>query len=66
MLVAPVDQTTLPVWQLAVNSSGLGEHTTNWLGGVIVGTLGLDLISKLIGVLASDSQPLDTHFADIE
>ena len=66
MPVELFDQTTLPVVQVAVKVNGFGEQTTNWLGGVTVGTLGFALISRLIGVLASESQPFEVHFADIE
>ena len=60
------DQSTVPVAQVAVKVKLLGEHTINWLGGVIVGTLGLALISKFVAGLASDSQPFKTHLAEME
>ena len=58
MLVAPVDQSTVPVAQLAVSVKVLGEQTTKLAGGVTTGVLGLALISRLTTELASELQPL--------
>jgi len=64
--VALFDQTTVPVVQVAVKITLFGEQTTDWLGVLTVGTLGFAFISTFLAVLASDSQPLETHLAVIE
>jgi len=57
------DQTTVPVVQVAVKVTLFGKQTTDWLGVLTVGTLGLAFISIFLAVLTSDSQPLETHLA---
>ena len=66
MPVELFDQRTFPLAQFAVNVKLLGEQTTNWLGGVMVGVLGLALISKFVVELWSESQPFKVHFAEME
>ena len=63
MPVALFDQTTVPVVQVAVKVIVFGEQTTDWLGVLTVGTLGLAFISMFLTVLASDSQLLEIHLA---
>jgi hypothetical protein len=63
--VALFDHKTVPVAQLAVRVNVVGEQTPRFAGGVTTGAVGLALISKLVVELASDSQPLDTHLAEM-
>ena len=59
------DHNTVPVAQVAVKVNVLGEHTIRFDGGVTTGTVGLAFISRLVTELAFDSQPFNTHLADI-
>jgi hypothetical protein len=63
--VALFDHKTVPVAQLAVNVNVVGEQTTRFAGGVTTGAVGFAFISRFVVELASDSQPLDTHLAEI-
>jgi len=60
------DQRTAPVVQVTVKITLFGEQTTDWLGVLTVGALGLAFISILVTVLASDSQLFEIHLAEIE
>ena len=63
----PFDQLTVPLHPAAVSVSVLGLHTDRLAGGVIVGALGLALISKPVSVeLASLVHPLIVQVAEIE
>ena len=65
--VAAFDQVTIPAQPLAVKVRVEGEQTTNGFGGVIVGVLGLALISRPVTTeLAFDVQPLTVQVAEIE
>jgi hypothetical protein len=59
------DHKTVPVAQLAVRVNVVGEQTVKFAGGVTTGAVGLAFISRFVVKLASESQPLDTHLAEI-
>jgi hypothetical protein len=63
--VEVLDHKTVPVAQLAVRVNVVGEQTTRFAGGVTTGTVGFAFISRFVVELASDSQPFDTHLAEI-
>ena len=66
VLVAEVDQITVPVAQLAVKVNVFGEQTAKLGGLVIMGAVGLALISSKTGVLAALGQALRVQVAEIE
>ena len=63
----PFDQVTVPAQPDAESVSVDGEQTTKVTGGVIVGVVGLALISRPVtAALGSDVQPLTVQVAVIE